>query len=119
MEFEVERNRTAQLAAVLLERHRFDEARACFDRYGELTPLADRETSQWLAARRADLAYESGDLAEGSSTRGCCRRRRQHLSAGERIALRAHPFARLHRVGQPDSRQHPVPERARPQFLHH
>ena len=27
-------------------------------------------------------------------------------------------LARLHRVGQPDSRQHPVPERARAQLLH-
>lgn len=55
----------AQLASVLLELRRFDEARTWFDRYAELTPLRDRETSRWLAARRADLAYESGDLVEG------------------------------------------------------
>lgn len=55
----------AQLAAVLLELRRFEEARQWFDRYAELTPLRDRETDRWLTARRADLAYESGDLAEG------------------------------------------------------
>ncbi len=54
----------AQLAAVLLELRHYDEARTWFDRYAELTPLRERATDQWLTARRADLAYESGDLAE-------------------------------------------------------
>lgn len=56
----------AQLAAVLLDSRRPAEVakRNLLDRYEELAPLREKEIRQWLAARRADVAYLLGDLPE-------------------------------------------------------
>lgn len=54
----------AQLSAYLMELGQFAESRRALERFAELTPLRDKETEKWLAARRGDLAYELGHIDE-------------------------------------------------------
>lgn len=51
----------AQLAAIQIDLQRYEQARESLDRYEELSPLLERDTAQWLAARRADVAYLLGN----------------------------------------------------------
>jgi tetratricopeptide (TPR) repeat protein len=51
----------AQLAGLLLDLDRAAEARAYLDRFAELSPLMEEEVADWLAARRCDVAYFTGD----------------------------------------------------------
>ncbi len=51
----------AQLAGLQMDLGLFKEAETSLQRYQELAPLIDKDTSEWLAARRADVAYRLGD----------------------------------------------------------
>ena len=53
----------AHLAAVQMDLRLYAEARKTYERYAELSPLMDEETTKWLEARRADTAYYVGDFA--------------------------------------------------------
>lgn len=57
----------AQFAATLLDLNRPHDARRLLDRYAELSPLLDRDTGKWLAARRADVAYLLGEYGEAAT----------------------------------------------------
>jgi len=52
----------AHLAALQIDLRQFVDARRSYESYAELSPLRDEETEKWLAARRADTAYFSGDF---------------------------------------------------------
>lgn len=51
----------AQLAGLQMDLGLFREAEVSLQRYEDLAPLIDKETREWLAARRADVAYRLGD----------------------------------------------------------
>jgi tetratricopeptide (TPR) repeat protein len=51
-----------QLADLHEDLGRPGEARRCYDRFEELSPLLENDVHQWLSARRSDLAYELNDL---------------------------------------------------------
>lgn len=53
----------AHLAAMQMDMRRYTDARKTYERYAELSPLLDDDTTEWLAARRADTAYYLGDFA--------------------------------------------------------
>ena len=53
----------AHLAALQIDLRMFEDARRSYERYAELSPLRDKETEKWIAARRADSAYFCGDLS--------------------------------------------------------
>ncbi|WP_020470373.1 tetratricopeptide repeat protein [Zavarzinella formosa] len=52
----------AHLAAVQMDLRMYSDARKTYERYAELSPLMDKETTKWLEARRADTAYYVGDF---------------------------------------------------------
>ena len=52
----------AHLAAVQMDLRMYADARKTYERYAELSPLMDEETTQWLEARRSDTAYHTGDF---------------------------------------------------------
>lgn len=59
----VESNATAaQRFQLQLELKLFAEARQSLERCAALSPLADKQTKQWLAAQRSEIAYRLGDL---------------------------------------------------------
>jgi tetratricopeptide (TPR) repeat protein len=53
----------AHLAGIQIELRHFNDARKTYDRYAELSPMMEDEVLKWLAARRCDTAYFTGDLA--------------------------------------------------------
>ncbi len=57
----------AQLAAVQLDLGRVADARRSVERYAELSPLLEPELRDWLAARRSDIAYLSGEMPEAEA----------------------------------------------------
>jgi tetratricopeptide (TPR) repeat protein len=50
-----------QLYALQLELRQYREARESLDRFQELSPLAEKNVRQWLAAQRSEVAYRLGD----------------------------------------------------------
>lgn len=52
----------AHLAAVQIDLRMYNDARKTYDRYAELSPLIDDETTKWLEARRSDIAYYLGEF---------------------------------------------------------
>ncbi len=54
----------AQLAAVQLDLGRTADVRNSVDRYEELSPILEPSLRDWLAARRADVAYFLGEMPE-------------------------------------------------------
>ena len=52
----------SQLYALQLELKLYDAARKSLDRYVELSPLADKNTTKWIAAQRSEIAYREGDI---------------------------------------------------------
>ena len=64
----------SQLAALQDELGRHEDARRSYERFGELSPLPEKEIAQWWAARRSDILYNLGDVAGA---------RDQALQAGE------------------------------------
>src|SRR5262249_31498 len=50
-----------QLAALQNELRRYVDARQCYERYAELSPLLEKDLAEWLNARRSDAAYYCGD----------------------------------------------------------
>jgi tetratricopeptide (TPR) repeat protein len=53
----------SQLAGLLMELKRYEEARAVLEECARLAPLQDKFFSEWLSARRSETAYFCGDLA--------------------------------------------------------
>ncbi|MEZ6142885.1 MAG: tetratricopeptide repeat protein [Zavarzinella sp.] len=53
----------AHLAAVQMELRHFHDARATYEKFVQFSPLLDRETKKWTAARLADVAYYCGDFS--------------------------------------------------------
>jgi tetratricopeptide (TPR) repeat protein len=53
-----------QLAGLQAELGRYAEAQRTWARVRELSPMADKHLTRWLAARSADAAYYAGDFAE-------------------------------------------------------
>ncbi len=53
-----------QLAAMQMERRLYHDAQKSYERYRELSPLLEKETLEWLSARRADVAYFTGNIPE-------------------------------------------------------
>lgn len=51
----------AQLAHLQIELGLYTEARESYDRFAQLSPMLDKEGTQWLTARRSDAAYFCGD----------------------------------------------------------
>ena len=51
-----------QLAALETELQLYDEAAKSWERSLELSPLLEKEMAKWLAGRRSDVAYYSGDF---------------------------------------------------------
>jgi tetratricopeptide (TPR) repeat protein len=56
----------AQLATLQAEIGHHEDSRRSYDRYAELSPLLDRHTKRWLAARRSDASYHCGDYARAA-----------------------------------------------------
>ena len=56
----------AQLAGIQEEMGHYEDSRRNFERFAELSPMIDKETRKWLAARRSDTAYHCGDLAKAA-----------------------------------------------------
>lgn len=54
----------AQLAALQSDLKKYADATRSLDRFVELSPLMAKDVSEWLAARRSDLAYFLGDYPE-------------------------------------------------------
>jgi tetratricopeptide (TPR) repeat protein len=54
----------AMLIDMLIDRREVDEVRALFDRFENLTPLAERSAREWLLSKRAACASLSGNYAE-------------------------------------------------------
>jgi tetratricopeptide (TPR) repeat protein len=54
----------SQLAGLQVEQHRYEDARVSLDETERLAPLKDKELAQWLAARRSDVAYHTGQPGE-------------------------------------------------------
>ncbi|MCX7664029.1 MAG: tetratricopeptide repeat protein [Gemmataceae bacterium] len=52
-----------QLAAMQMERRFYHDAQKSYQRYRELSPLLEKDTLEWLAAREADVSYFLGDLS--------------------------------------------------------
>ena len=52
----------AQLAGMQMDLGRYHDARKSYERYAELSPLMEEEVWEWLAARRCDTAYFTGDF---------------------------------------------------------
>ncbi|HEX3151383.1 MAG TPA: tetratricopeptide repeat protein [Gemmataceae bacterium] len=52
----------AHLAALQFDLRLYADARRSYERYADLSPLRDADTEEWLAARRADVAYYLGEL---------------------------------------------------------
>lgn len=73
----------AQLALLQLELLRPLDALTSLRRFEELTPLREPVTSEWLAARRADAAAQTGDLAQAAGFA-----RQAHSARYERFAAR-------------------------------
>jgi tetratricopeptide (TPR) repeat protein len=57
----------AQLTLLQTELELFEEAWHSLERFARLSPLMEPEVVQWLAGRRADVAYGRGDLAEAEA----------------------------------------------------
>ena len=57
----------AQLAAVQLDLGRTEDARRSVERYADLSPLLEPDMLDWLAARRADVAYFLGEMPEAEA----------------------------------------------------
>ncbi len=57
----------AQLAALQSDLKRYADAARSLDRFVELSPLMSKDVTEWLAARRCDLAYHLGDYAEAQA----------------------------------------------------
>ena len=55
---------SGQLAAIQNELGHHADARRTLDRYIELSPLLEPETSKWLLARRSDTAYFLGEYSQ-------------------------------------------------------
>lgn len=53
----------AHLAGIQLDLGHYHDARRTYERYAELSPLMEDEVAKWLAARRCDTAYFTGDIA--------------------------------------------------------
>jgi tetratricopeptide (TPR) repeat protein len=53
----------SQLVGLYLELKRYEDAREGLAQFERLAPLLDRDMSQWLDARRSDVAYFLGDYA--------------------------------------------------------
>lgn len=51
-----------QLAALETELHLYDDAGKSWERSVELSPLMEKGMAKWLAGRRSDVAYYSGDF---------------------------------------------------------
>jgi tetratricopeptide (TPR) repeat protein len=84
------------------ERERPAEALAALARYEELTPLKEPDLVTWLAARRADLAYLSGDLAAAAAFATEAKQPEAelyaHPPADRRRVRLAVPFVRQHHL---------------------
>ncbi len=57
----------AQLASLHDELGHHAEVRRLCDRYEALSPLMEKDTAEWLAARRSDSAYHLGDFAAAAT----------------------------------------------------
>ena len=53
----------AHLAGIQLDLGRHQDARKTYERYAELSPLMEEDVAKWLAARRCDTAYFTGDFS--------------------------------------------------------
>lgn len=53
----------AHLAGIQMDLGHYCDARKSYERYAELSPLKEEEVVKWIAARRCDTAYFTGDLA--------------------------------------------------------
>lgn len=56
----------AQVASLESDLKRYADSVASLDRFAHLSPLMAKDVTEWLAARRSDLAYHLGDFAEAS-----------------------------------------------------
>lgn len=54
----------AQLAALQADLKKYADAARTLDRFAELSPLMAKDVTEWLAARRSDLAYHLADYPE-------------------------------------------------------
>ncbi len=54
----------AQLAALQSDLKQYADAVRSLDRFADLSPLMSKDVTEWLAARRSDLAYHLGDYPE-------------------------------------------------------
>jgi tetratricopeptide (TPR) repeat protein len=110
LEEAMDRFESASVAAALLDRQleagRHREADATLARLGELLPLADRPTVEWLEGRRSEVAYFLGDRRRASehgrrSRHPFYERVAEHLDAagdrGRRVALPV-AFVRQHHL---------------------
>ena len=57
----------AQLAGLYAEREDWHAARKMYDRFAELSPMLEPDLAEWLAGRRADVAYSLGDREEAAA----------------------------------------------------
>ncbi|HRJ09101.1 MAG TPA: C39 family peptidase, partial [Prosthecobacter sp.] len=94
----------AQLAGLLIERGRMDEAEAALDLHERLAPLMDEELRDWHCGRRCDIASARGDHAGALRQAGQVRQGFYQLVAeklraaapGLRRVLLPVPFVRQH-----------------------
>lgn len=86
----------AQLAMLLFELNRIDEAAAQLDIYERLSPLMDKDERQWLMSRRCDIACRLGkfeqalDLAKqikGPVYENIAKRLATQTQSGKRVQL--------------------------------
>jgi tetratricopeptide (TPR) repeat protein len=58
---------TLQLAVLQTELSRYHDARQSYTRALELLPLLEKDFAKWIHARRSDVVYYCGDLAEAAA----------------------------------------------------
>ncbi len=95
---------TAQLAALLFEHEKYEEALASWRRYREIAPLLEQAGTEWWHARMSDIHYQLGNLKQSAeharlAKNGFHEQIAERLAvppAGARIVMLAVPFVRQH-----------------------
>jgi tetratricopeptide (TPR) repeat protein len=96
----------AQLAALQAELKQYDASRKNWERVAELSPLMEKGYAKFLAARRADAAYDCGDWAAATEWgrksdsefhKGMAEKLAQTKGEGKRVALPV-GFVRQHHM---------------------
>lgn len=97
---------TAQLAALQSELKQHEPARKSWERVAELSPMMEEGYARFLAARRADAAYDCGDHAaaiewgkqsDSEFHKGMAEKLAQTKGEGKRVALNV-GFVRQHHM---------------------